>query len=86
MKQNDVDEIKMDLPDDFIFYPIDDAGSDLMHFRISYQPDVPQYMRDLLAKTNAPIPDQPWVHVDYFQDRKTKLPKMLINENGGTIS
>ena len=65
--QKNVDEMKMTFPDDFIFYPIDDAGSDLMHFRISYQPDVPAYIVDMLAKTDSPVEAEPWVHVSDFR-------------------
>ena len=65
--KNNVEDIKMTFPDDFIFYPIDDAGSDLMHFRISYQPDVPAHIVDFLANTDSPIESEPWVRVSIFE-------------------
>lgn len=75
-------DVRMTLPDDYIFYPLDNTGpnNDLMHFRISYQPEIPEYIRTSLSVL-APIAADLWVHLDYFEDRVTKEPKLLLVGN-----
>jgi hypothetical protein len=50
----------------------------LMPLRISYQPFIPQYLRDEITQVTAEDLGDMWVHIDYFQDRITKEPKLFL--------
>lgn len=71
--------IKMSLPDDYIFYflPDEQGDSSLRRYRISYQID----------EKYAEFVDDPheWYHIDYFEDKITNLPKVLLTPDGSIL-
>jgi len=75
-----VESASLNLPSDYFFYPIDDASvsSNLMHFRISYRSNPTE-----LDLQFGPVPE--WVHIDYFEDKTTKIPQILVSGQGDII-
>jgi len=77
---HNVEPPTLNLPSDYFFYPIDDAipSSNLMHFRISYRANPTDL--DIAFGINPE-----WIHIDYFEDKTTHVPKVLISGQGDII-
>jgi len=61
--------LKLNIPDDFIFYPLPSQIDNLRRFRISY---VMSYDES----------EDTWFHTDYFDDPETHEPRVMIGPDG----
>ena len=76
-EEHNVPKLKMNIPDDFLFYPLGVIEeSNMRRFRLSYMIDTEEHP---LA------PENTWMHIDYFDDMTTHLPKVLIDNDGSII-
>lgn len=62
--------IRMTLPEDFLLYPLGDVGDNLYRYRLSYM-GIKGHVSD----------GEEWIHIDYFEDNTTFMPKALIGDN-----
>lgn len=73
-------------PSNFIFYPLDDEPptSHLIHFRISIKNDDPEPLKQLQAFNGIAVPE--WHSMDYFEDKHTKEPAVIIATDGSVFN
>lgn len=62
--------IRMTLPDDYLLYPLGDVGDNLYRYRVSYK-GIKQHISH----------GEEWIHIDYFEDNTTFMPKALISDD-----
>jgi hypothetical protein len=59
--------LRMSLPDEYLLYPLGDIGNNLYRYRLSYM-GIKGHISD----------GEEWIHIDYFEDNTTFMPKALI--------
>jgi hypothetical protein len=62
--------IRMTLPQEYLLYPLGDVGDNLFRYRVSYM-GIKGHISD----------GEEWIHIDYFEDNTTFMPKSLISDN-----
>jgi hypothetical protein len=62
--------LRMSLPDEFLLYPLGDVGNNLYRYRLSYM-GIKGHISD----------GEEWIHIDYFEDNTTFMPKALISDH-----
>jgi hypothetical protein len=62
--------LRMTLPTEYLLYPLGDVGDNLFRYRLSYMG-----LKGHISDGNQ------WIHIDYFEDNTTLLPKSLIADD-----
>jgi hypothetical protein len=61
--------LRMTLPDEYLLYPLGEVGNNLYRYRLSYM-GIKGHVSD----------GEEWIHIDYFEDITTLMPKSLISD------